>query len=72
MSEMADKMATCSAVTGAFNKFQILSACDRFFSIHELVSAFLHEADTPVLVNCQRVCQLWKGIVDRSRKLQEI
>jgi len=74
MSEMADDMATCPcAVTGAFTNDtdQILSACDRFFSIHELVSAFLHETDTPALVNCQRVCQLWKGIIDRSKTLQE-
>lgn len=47
------------------------SACDRFFSIHELVLAFLHETDTPDLVNCQGVCRLWNGIIDRSIPLQE-
>jgi hypothetical protein len=67
-------MATCpDPVKGAFTSDtdRIISACDRFFSIHELVSAFLHKADTLVLVNCQGVCQLWKGIIDRSKTLQE-
>jgi hypothetical protein len=74
MNETVNEMATNpQAVTAAStsNTDQIDSACDRFFSIHELVSAFLHEADTLVLVNCQGVCQLWKGIIDRSKTLQE-
>jgi hypothetical protein len=53
------------------NTDQTSSACDRFFSIHELVLAFLHKTETPVLVNCQGVCRLWKGIIDRSNTLQE-
>src|ERR1700712_4540517 len=74
MSEMTNEMATypCTVI-GALtsNTDQTSSACDRFFSIHELVLAFLHETETPVLVNCQGVCRLWKGIIDRSNTLQE-
>jgi hypothetical protein len=47
------------------------TACARFFSVDELVSEFLYGAETQVLVNCQRVCQLWKSIIDQSQILQE-
>jgi len=46
-------------------------ACDRFFSIDELVSIFLHQAPTTVLVNCLRVCTLWHTITTTSPVLQE-
>jgi hypothetical protein len=47
------------------------NACERVFSIIELVSVFLHQAETPVLLNCQRICRLWKTIIDESSELQE-
>lgn len=46
-------------------------ACERFFSIDELVALFLHQAPTLVLVNCQRVCTLWHSIITTSPALQK-
>ncbi|KAK5126801.1 hypothetical protein LTR85_009735 [Meristemomyces frigidus] len=46
-------------------------ACDRFFSIDELVTLLLHQAPTRVLINCQVVCTLWNTIITRSPVLQK-
>lgn len=48
-----------------------VSACARCFSIPELVSHILHQADVTVLVNCQRVCRQWQSIIAQSQTLQE-
>lgn len=50
---------------------QVFQACDRFFAIPELVEIFLEKASIQVLMNCQRVCNAWKGAIDRSDRLQE-
>lgn len=46
-------------------------ACDRFFSIDELLTIFLESAPTLVLLNCQRVCRKWNQIIADSPLLQE-
>lgn len=48
------------------------SARARFFAIHELVLHFLLQADTAVMVNCQRVCRLWNDMIEKEEALQEI
>lgn len=48
-----------------------LLARHRFFLIHELVGLCLEQADTLGLINCLRVCRLWKDIIERSQSLQE-
>lgn len=46
-------------------------ACDRFFSIHEMVSYFLHTAPPLVLLKCHRVCKLWNEIISDSEICQQ-
>ncbi|GIZ44668.1 hypothetical protein CKM354_000785900 [Cercospora kikuchii] len=50
---------------------QAFEACDRFFSIPELVSIFLEHASTQVLLSCQRVCLSWNETISASQRLQE-
>lgn len=46
-------------------------ACDRFFSIPELVRMFLEECSTQVLLNCTLVCNDWNKIITGTDCLQE-
>jgi hypothetical protein len=46
------------------------AARDQLFSIVELVSIVLHQADTLTLINCQRVCRQWNTIIKESQELQ--
>lgn len=50
---------------------ECFDACDRFFSIHELVALFLHSAPPLVLLKCQRVCKLWNEMITQSQICQE-
>lgn len=50
---------------------EMMSACDRLFATHELVSLFLRQADPSVLISCQGVCQLWNKMIHKSQTLQE-
>ncbi|KAF2627230.1 hypothetical protein BU25DRAFT_431786 [Macroventuria anomochaeta] len=47
------------------------AACNRLFSITELVDMFLNRCSTHALLNCTMVCRNWKGIISRSKSLQE-
>lgn len=58
-------------ITFPGNEEYAMDACERFFVVGELVSLFLHQADTLSLLNCQRVCRLWKEIIAQSQTLQE-
>jgi len=46
-------------------------ACDRFFSIPELVRLFLHECTVQVLLTCTLVCNDWNEIITGTDSLQE-
>lgn len=50
---------------------QSMSACIQFFLLVELVTLFLSQTETPVLVKCQRVCRGWLEIIQKSQDLQE-
>jgi hypothetical protein len=49
----------------------LFDACDRFFSIPELVNLFLEQCSTKVLLNCTLVCCDWEYNIRRSKLLQE-
>lgn len=46
-------------------------ACNRFFSIDELLTLFLESAPPLVLLHCQRVCRKWNHIIADSTLLQQ-
>ncbi|KAK4501194.1 hypothetical protein PRZ48_007001 [Zasmidium cellare] len=50
---------------------QTFDACDRFFSIDELLTLFLESSPPLVLLNCTRVCTKWNSIIIDSPLLQQ-
>jgi hypothetical protein len=47
------------------------NACDRFFSIAELLRIFLGNCSPLVLLNCTRVCRTWNTTIAESTQLQQ-
>jgi hypothetical protein len=47
------------------------AACDRFFSIAELLNIFLENCSPLVLLNCTRVCRSWNTTIAGSTQLQQ-
>lgn len=64
-------MSTLNDMARSETDVEYFDACDRFFSIHELVALFLHSAPPLVLLKCQRVCKLWNQMIAQSQTCQE-